>query len=313
MYIASGRAPSISGRTATSMAGRRAEQDGLRRHSGSPQGRANRTTDVGMTHAVHITVVRDDPIRGGYVKQIQQRKFDSLIRAEDFFVQHATLIGNVAQSAAKRLIDDTVAQLREHITAQGATARVVAGQTGRIHGMAKELVANHISPITKFARANLKGITDYETLTKTPRSAAPKKLVTHAYAIAKSAAPYATAMTEAGFPDDTVDQLLEATNELNDAIIKREPMRTDKVRATESIETLLQQGRDAVRKIDAVLAKRLVAEGPALAAWRSSSRVDGKPGAVRQSAVRAPVIAPERATVVQPPALSTPMSPSVTT
>jgi hypothetical protein len=66
-------------------------------------------------------------------------------------------------------------------------------------------------------------------------------------------------------------------------------MRTARIQSTGSIARLLEQGRDGVRKIDAVLAKRLVADAPALAAWRSASRVDAKQGAVRKPAVQAPV------------------------
>lgn len=223
------------------------------------------------------------------MRQDEQRTFDSLIRAQGFFDKNGVAIGSIVTSTAKKQIDDAVSQLRQHMTAQGATARAVAGQTGRIQGMAKQLVRSHISPITKFARANLRGVSDYETFTRTPKSSGPKKLVTQAYAIAKAAAPYAGAMTAAGFPADTVDQLLAATNELNDAIVKREPMRTARVQSTGSIAKLLDQGRDGVRKIDAVLAKRLVADAPALAAWRSASRVDAKMGAVRKPAVQEPV------------------------
>jgi hypothetical protein len=224
------------------------------------------------------------------MRQDQQREFDSLIRAQDFMGKNGVAIGAVVNSAAKKQIDDAVSQLRQHVTAQGATARAVAGQTGRIQGMAQQLVRSHLAPITKFARANLhQGTSDYETLTKTPKATSPKKLVSQAFSIAKSATPYANAMAAAGFPADTVDQLLAATNELNDAIMKREPMRADRVRSTGSIDKLLGQGRDGVRKIDAVLAKRLVADAPALAAWRSASRVDAKQGGARKSAVQAPV------------------------
>ena len=105
------------------------------------------------------------------MRQDKQRELDSLIRAQDFFTKNGVAIGPVANSAAKKQIDDAVSQIRAHITAQGATTRAIAGQSGRIAGMAQQLVRSHISPITKFARANLKGVSDYETLTKTPNAA----------------------------------------------------------------------------------------------------------------------------------------------
>ena len=217
-----------------------------------------------------------------------QRKLDSLIRAQDFFGNNGVAIGPVATSAAKQQIDDAVSQIRAHVTDQGATTRAIAGQNGLVAGLAKDLRQSHIMPITKFARANLKGVSDYATLTKTPDPATTKKMVSQSFAIAKAAAPYASAMATAGFPADTVDQLLAATNALNDAIVKREPMRVSRVQSTGSIDKLLQQGREAVRKIDGVLSKRLVGDAPTLAAWKSASRVDAKGGAVRKPAVVKP-------------------------
>ena len=244
------------------------------------------------------------------MRQDQQRQLDSLIRSQDFFDKNGVAIGPVATSPAKKQIDDAVSEVRAHVTEQGATARAIAGQSGRINGMAHELVKSHISPITKFARANLRGVSDYQTLTKTPKTGTSKKLVSQAYAIAKAAAPYATQMTAAGFPTDTVDQLFVATNELNDAIVKREPMRASRVKSTASIDKLLKDGRDGVRKIDAVLAKRLAGDAPALKAWRSASRVDAKQGAVRKPAVKTPVTttAAAVAPVTTTPAAVTPVT-----
>ena len=244
------------------------------------------------------------------MRQDQQRKLDSLIRAQDFFDKNGVAIGPVATSVAKKQIDDAVSGVRAHVTDQGATARAIAGQNGLIAGMAQQLVKSHILPVTQFARANLKGVSDYQTLTRTPKVSSTKKLVSQSYAVAKAASPYASQMTAAGFPADTVDQLLAATNELNDAIVKREPMRASRVKSTESIDKLLKEGRDGVRKISAVLAKRLVGDGPALAAWRSASRVDAKQGAVRKPAVVKPVTTTPAAVapVATPPAAVTPVT-----
>jgi hypothetical protein len=186
-------------------------------------------------------------------------------------------------------VEDALSQVRQYVTAQGATALVVEGQTGRIRGMAENLVRTHLGPIAKFARASLKGVPEYATLAKTARAATPKRLVTHAYAVVEAANPYAAAMTAAGFPADTIDHLMAATNELNETIVKREPLAAGRVQSTEAITTVIEQGRDGVRKIDAVLAKRLASDGPALAAWKSASRVQAKVGSARKPSLMEPV------------------------
>ena len=190
------------------------------------------------------------------MRQEQQKKLDSLIRAQDFLAKNPELVGSIATSAVAKQIDEAVAQLRQHITSQGATKYVVEGQTGRIRGMAKNLVRSHLGPIAKFARVTLKGVPEYATLAKTARENLPKALVSHAYAVVEAATPYIETMTAAGFPADTIAQLLAATNELNDAIVKREPLAAGRVQSTEAIAKLIELGRDGVRKIDAVLEKR---------------------------------------------------------
>ena len=219
------------------------------------------------------------------MKQEEQRKLDSLIRVQEFLSRNHDLVGGDAMANVVKQVDDAVSQVRQHVTAQGATALVVEGQTGRIRGMSKNIVRTHLGPIAKFARASLMGVPEYATLAKMAREGTPKRVVSHAFAVVEAAKPYIGAMTAAGFPADTIDHLLAATNELNETIVKREPLNAGRVHSTETIVKLIELGRDGVRKIDAVLAKRLASDAPALAAWKAASRVQFKAGSVRKPAV----------------------------
>jgi hypothetical protein len=228
------------------------------------------------------------------VDKQQQRKLDSLIRVQDFFATNPELVGPVADLPAAKEIAEAVGQVRQHITSQGAITMVVAGQNGRIRGMAENIVRQHLAPIASFSRVALKGVPEYATLSKTVKGNSPKRVVSHAFAVAKAATTYVDAMTTAGFPSDTVDQLLAATKELDDVIMKREPLAASRVMSTESIGELLERGRDGVRKIDAVLSRRLAVDAPALAAWKATSRVQFQKGYVRKPALMEPVtIKPE--------------------
>jgi hypothetical protein len=224
------------------------------------------------------------------MRQEQQRQLDSLVRAQDFIGQNPELVGSMAGSEDATQLADVLAQVRHHITAQGSNVLVAHGLTGQVHGMAKNLVRRHLGPIAKFARASLKGVPEYAMLVAKVRVSSPKGLVTKAYAVAEAAKPYVSRMVAAGFAADTVDQLLAATNDLNEVIVKREPMAKDRVRSTREIVTLIELGRDSVKKIDAVLAHRLATNAPALAAWKSASRVQAKVGSVRKPASVKPEI-----------------------
>ena len=49
----------------------------------------------------------------------------------------------------------------------------------------------HMKPIAKFARANLRGVPGFSTLSKSGKAKNPKALVSSALSMANSAAPYA--------------------------------------------------------------------------------------------------------------------------
>lgn len=255
--------------------GARAHWQGQSRERSGPQGTVPHTNRGRQCAATN----NERP-----VKNEEQRKLDSLIRVQDFIAKNPDLVGPISASAAARQVHEAVAQIREHITAQGATALMVQGQTGRVTGMAKNIARVHLVPIAKFARATLSGVPEYATLAQRVRTDAPKTLVSHAYAVAKAAAPYVDTLVAAGFPADTIDRLVAATNELNEAIMKREPLAATRVQSTVSIVKLIAMGREGVRKMDAVLANRLSSNAPALAAWKAASRVQLKTGSVRKPA-----------------------------
>jgi hypothetical protein len=245
------------------------------------------------------------------MRQDQQRKLDSLYRTQDFRTMHADVLTPLKDSAAAKQVDDAVTGIRDQITAQGSADRALAGQTSRRQALAKDLVQTHMKPIAKFARANLRGVPDFSTLRKSGSASSPKPLVTSALSMAKSAAPYAAAMTAAGFPADTVEQLTAAANALDAATIERDNTRHHRVESTKNIATLLLEGREGVKKMDAVISKQFVANDAILAGWDSASRVKAKPGSVRKTVVTPPSV-PGATPVAKTPVVSgaTPAAPT---
>ena len=247
------------------------------------------------------------------MRQDQQRKLDSLNRAQDFFGVHADVLGAIGSSAARAQIDQSVAGIRDYVTAQGTADRILVGQNSQQRKLAKDLVKSHMAPIAKFARANLRGVPDFSTLSKSGNPLSPKELVTGALTMANAAAPYVSAMTAGGFPADTVAQLTAAANALNAATIARDNTRHRRVGSTKNIETLIKSGREGVRKIDAVISKQFVSDEAFLASWKSASRVDAKPGSVRKpvpvttpAAMKTPAAVATPSVAVTPAAVTTP-------
>ena len=229
------------------------------------------------------------------MKKEEQNQLDSLERVEDFMTQRGVVLGAIATSADRKAVTDVLAQVRQYINTQGVALTTHASQNARVAALAKQLHRNHIAPVVKFAQGNLRGVPEFAVLGKLPSAGATKKLADAGFKLAIAAKPYLSLMTAAGFPADTLDQLTAASNALNDAIIKREPMRTAAVESTRKLAKLLQQGRDAVRRMDGVMLKRFVGDEPALAAWQAASRVmpnvAGRHPAVAIPVTQAPVAA----------------------
>ena len=234
------------------------------------------------------------------MRQDQQRELDALHRVLDFLNTRIDILRMLWDSVARKQVEQAVAGIRDHITAQVSADLVLAGQNSRQTALAKELVRKHMAPIARFARAKLRGLPDFSTLRKSGNPARPKALVDHAFAMVKASAPYADAMTAAGFPPDSITQLTAAAEALEQATIKRNNTRVGRVQSTTNIRTMLDIGREGVITLDAVISKQFESDQAILDAWASASRIDAKPGAVRKS-VAAPTPVPSATPVAQVP------------
>lgn len=222
------------------------------------------------------------------MKQEQQRRFDSLLRARDFVRTHAAALPGLASAPALAQLDDAIASIGGHGTTQGTADRSLAGHLGRQRALVQELIRCHISPLAKFARAKLRGTPDFAALTFKPDDKRAAALVQGARSMALAATPYADALVAAGFPADTLAKFTATIDALADAIAQRGHFRHVRVGSTKGIEQQLVLGREAVKLIDAVVAQQFAFDETFLAAWASASRIDMKAGSVRRVAITEP-------------------------
>ncbi|MEO9036302.1 MAG: hypothetical protein ABI442_12390 [Gemmatimonadaceae bacterium] len=219
------------------------------------------------------------------MKQQQQGVLDSFRRVQSFLDTHAADVGPLKDSAARTQLDNVVVQLTAHGNDQGTTDLLMKGQINREKAFVADLKTQHMQPIAEFSRAKLRGVPDFAALTK-PVSGLPSKvLVRAARAMATAGAPYATALTEGGFPADTIAQLRTAADAVDVAITDRANTKVIRVGATKGIGEQVLLGREAVGMLKAVIGKQFAKDKTFLAAWRAAYRVVAKPGAVGSGSV----------------------------
>jgi hypothetical protein len=236
------------------------------------------------------------------MNRLQGRTYDSLRRIPVFLDGHADVLGAIVTSEGRKDVEAAIIAVEAHRTAQGTASRQLEGHRNKQLAVAKELAHSHMLPIAKFARGKLRGLPGYAELTKAVDVAAPKKLLADARSMAKVAVGYVDRFVSSGMAADTVDKLIVAADALDEAIMQRIGSHERRKASTDSIDALLQQGRDGVTVLDALITQLLKPNDPLLATWKSESRVQDRTGKGRTKPVAATTPQPVTVTATPAPA-----------
>ena len=219
------------------------------------------------------------------MRTVNQYALNTFRQVQTFLDENAAKIGALADSEGKKLLDASVAQLEAHGLNQSRSALEIDGHLSVQKSMEIDLRKEHMIPIASFARARLRGVPDYATLTRSTVHIKGRALVLAARAMAKAAQPYAEAFSRGGFPADALSQLDAAADKLEAALDGRANLKVQRVGATYGIGEQTKQGHEAVKMLGAVIERQFAKDKTFLAAWRSAKRVVAKPGLPRGSAV----------------------------
>jgi hypothetical protein len=221
----------------------------------------------------------------------QQLVFDSLRRVQASLDTHVKVVGPLKDTEARKQLDAAVAAADAQGVAQGAATRAFGGSGNEVKQFVDDLKLNHMTPVAKFARANLRGVPTFKALTTVPHNLRGASLVLAARAMATAAAPYADRLAKAQFPADSIQQLANAADALKAALDARVAARAARVVATAGIKQQLALGREAVAMLDPIVTKMFAGQKDLLAGWRSAKRVTLTPGSA-VVAVAVPVATP---------------------
>jgi len=151
--------------------------------------------------------------------------------------------------------------------ARGARSGVVATET-----LKKQLLREHMQPISVVARTRLGEVGELGALTVSARCARLGSLVTAGYGMAEAARKYEQTFLTAGLPPDFIAQLVAMTDALREAMNAQSQLRAQRVQATTGLKEEARIARGALRVLD-VLVRSKVKEKEVLARWRQLRRV----------------------------------------
>ena len=197
----------------------------------------------------------------------------SLRTAQQFLDAHADVLGTLHTSDARRRLDAAIATLEASTVEQGTSQRATRGEVRRRSQLEQALIRKFMTPLSKFARAQLDGAANYAALTPSANQLRRERLVQSARSMADAAAPHAEALTAAKFPQDFLQQLRAAAEAVRASIDTKADTRVRQTGATQQVAAALRTGRNAVATLDSLVTHLILGDRRLEQEWRSAKRV----------------------------------------
>ncbi len=192
-------------------------------------------------------------------------------RVQRFLDANDAVLTSVNGSAARRALDQAVAQLETHGNELESKKQQHAGETAKQRALRLALL-KLMRPINRVGQLSLGNIPDFSPLEVPTIRTSTGKLLEKAYAIAQAAAPHAQVFVDGGLPADFLSRLSAATNAIAASLGDRDRLGTARVTATEGTVVLASKVRQAVRALDSLVKLALADDDLLLVAWKSAKR-----------------------------------------
>lgn len=181
----------------------------------------------------------------------QIRSGASLRRAQHFLDVNSSVVGEVNTTKARQQLDAAVAALDATATEQGTRAREARAVVVGRKQLENKLIRTYMTPLSKFARAELQGVPGFAALTPSANDLRTERLVQSARAMAAAADPLAAQLAEAKFPATFLADLRSAADAVRASIDTKQQKTGSQTGATKQIASALASGRNAVASLDA--------------------------------------------------------------
>jgi hypothetical protein len=206
------------------------------------------------------------------MKSRQQQVVDMIVRVQAFLAGHPAIEPS-SYAVAKRVLEDTVRELREFAGAQLSGLTLSKAGLAKAGKAAKRLLDRHVRPIVTVAQDLVGEGVDVPVLTMPPSGLGFTALVTYADGLADTVTPCEPVFVQNGCPNDFIAQLRAARAELEAELGGRASERGKHIGATKGIEVTLRRARAAIKRIDALVRMAYAGNEPVLERWKSAKRV----------------------------------------
>lgn len=207
------------------------------------------------------------------MQTVQGNMLDSLRNVKAFLDEHAAQLDGVVKTGTRNNLLVAIADLAAYQSEQSGSNLAAKGSTQQQHALRQVLVNDHMTVISRIARASLPNTPEVQPLRMPRGKPSVSKLASDAYGMASAAQAHADVFTAAGLPDDFVTQLTAAADAMVAAGTDRLASKGRRGGATKGLKSKLSAGRKIVGVLDAMVKTALRHDPALLANWNIVKRV----------------------------------------
>lgn len=208
---------------------------------------------------------------------VQSKTLEAYQRVLSFLGTNSAVLGNVPQLTAVTTLTSVVATLMSSEASQESNNATKKGLTDQVTTLRAALFGA-MRPIAAIV-ADSKS-----TLPQIPTLKAPKANVRSgvlgglANGMAEAATPYQQTFITAGLPPTFLSDLTTAATNLSTAITAQGTTKAQRINATQSLKTTLEQARSQLKIINPSVVTALKGNAPVLKQWDNVKRVTPQSG-----------------------------------
>jgi hypothetical protein len=233
---------------------------------------------------------------------LDTRRYEMLTRVRDFGAAHSDLFPKASRGAqAFAAVAAAVAELTRH-AAEHVSGRGSAREGTSSKAVTRDALHDDLDAISRTARALALDIPGLDEKFRLPRGNGDQTLLTAARAFRRDATPLAKEFIEHDLPKDFLADLDASIKDFENAIHEHEAGKDTHVAARAALDTAMQAGLDAVRRLDAIVRNRLRNDAPIVAIWERARHVEYPASRAKNEAAAEPTPAQAPLSAAEPAA-----------
>lgn len=205
----------------------------------------------------------------------------TVVATQRFITKHADRLGPIANSGAKRALDEIGVVLEANAREQAACTAAARRLTRKRREARDALLHAHMAPISYVARIDIADYPEITALHMPRRNIKDQDLIEKAHAMAATAADYSDVLLDSLPDENFVTSLVCAAETLEGALKERGQRIFARQKATAALRSAYSAARLRIRLIDGFVTSAVRHDPALLFEWNNSKRVMMKPGTPR--------------------------------